>query len=56
VIWHQGIVPDQAVPLPSGTNPVFPTAERNLSAAQVQSSGDAQLLKALQLLSAGKGS
>jgi carboxyl-terminal processing protease len=56
VIWHQGIAPDQAIPLPSGTNPLFPTAERGLSAAQVQSSGDAQLLKALQLLSAGKGS
>jgi carboxyl-terminal processing protease len=54
-IWHQGISPDQSISLPSGTIPLFPSAESSLTPAQVQSSGDAQLLKALQILSAGKG-
>ncbi len=53
-IWHQGIAPDQAIPLASGVNPVYPSAEKSMTAAQVQSSGDAQLLKALQLLNAVK--
>jgi carboxyl-terminal processing protease len=54
-IWHQGISPDQSISLPAGTNPLYPPAESRLTPAQVQSSGDAQLLKALQLLNAGKG-
>ncbi|MGD0005784.1 MAG: S41 family peptidase [Anaerolineaceae bacterium] len=54
-IWHQGISPDQSISLPSDTIPLFPSAESSLTPAQVQSSGDAQLLKALQILSAGKG-
>jgi len=53
-IWHQGISPDQSISLPSDTIPLFPSAESSLTPAQVQSSGDAQLLKALQILSAGK--
>jgi carboxyl-terminal processing protease len=53
-IWHTGIAPDQAVTLASGTNPLYPSAEKSMTAAQVQSSGDAQLLKALQLLNAAK--
>jgi len=53
-IWHKGIAPDQAVPLASGVSPLFPSAEKSMTAAQVQSSGDAQLLKALQLLNAVK--
>jgi carboxyl-terminal processing protease len=54
-IWHQGISPDQSISLPAGTYPLYPPVESSLTPAQVQSSGDAQLLKALQLLSAGKG-
>jgi len=54
-IWHQGISPDQSISLPAGTYPLYPPAEISLTPAQVQSSGDVQLLKALQLLSAGKG-
>jgi len=54
-IWHQGISPDQSISLPAGTYPLYPPVESRLTPAQVQSSGDAQLLKALQLLSAGKG-
>jgi carboxyl-terminal processing protease len=53
-IWHQGIAPDQAVPLASGVNPLFPSAEKSMTSTQIQSSGDAQLLKALQLLNAVK--
>ena len=54
-IWHQGISPDQAIALPTGNSPLFPLSERSLTPAQIQSSGDAQLLKAIQILSAGKG-
>ncbi|MEJ2746803.1 MAG: S41 family peptidase [Anaerolineae bacterium] len=50
VIWHQGVVPDTAVPLPLGTTLLRPAAERQLSAADLQSSEDAQLLQALQML------
>jgi carboxyl-terminal processing protease len=50
VIWHQGIAPDQAVPLPAGATALSPSALRGLSAAQLQSSDDAQLLRAVQLL------
>jgi carboxyl-terminal processing protease len=53
-IWHKGIAPDQAVTLASGVNPLYPSAEKSMTAAQVQTSGDAQLLKALQLLNAVK--
>ncbi len=50
VIWHQGISPDVAVSLPSTTAPLFPEAERGITPAQVQASGDEQLLRALELL------
>lgn len=47
VIWHKGITPDQAVTLPTGTNILTPLVEREMNAAQLQASGDQQLLKAL---------
>ena len=50
VAWHQGIMPDQVVPLPAGAKPVLPQAGRALTAADLQASGDVQLLQALDLL------
>jgi carboxyl-terminal processing protease len=50
VIWHQGIAPDVQVSLPQGTNPLLPEAEAGVTQEQVQSSGDAQLLRAIELL------
>ncbi len=52
VIWHKGIAPDQTIALPSDATELTPEAERDMTAAQVQASGDQQLLKALQLLAA----
>jgi carboxyl-terminal processing protease len=49
-IWHQGLKPDVTVALPASVSPLIPSAERTMTAADLQSSGDAQLLKALQLL------
>jgi carboxyl-terminal processing protease len=50
VIWHQGIAPDVAVSLPAGVESLFPEAEREMTTAQLQASGDEQLLRALNLL------
>jgi len=50
VIWHQGISPDIMVSLTPDTIPLHPEAERDMTQAQLQSSGDAQLLRALELL------
>jgi carboxyl-terminal processing protease len=50
VIWHKGIMPSIVVALAPGASPLFPEAERNMNAEQLQNSGDAQLLTALQLL------
>jgi len=50
VIWHKGITPDQTISLPSGTTALTPEAERDMTSAQLQSSGDQQLLQALHLL------
>lgn len=52
VIWHHGIQPDQAVTLPSSANPVLPEQEQDMTASQLQSSGDVQLLKAVSILGA----
>ena len=49
-IWHKGITPDAAVDLPHGTNPLFPDAERDLTARGLMESRDSQLLHALDLL------
>jgi carboxyl-terminal processing protease len=50
-IWHQGIAPDVQVALPQGTSPLLPEAEAGMTPEQLQNSGDAQLLRALELLS-----
>jgi carboxyl-terminal processing protease len=50
VIWHQGIAPDVEVALPANASPLLPMAEEGLTAEQLQASDDAQLLKALELL------
>jgi carboxyl-terminal processing protease len=55
VIWHVGIQPDQPVALSPNTTPLVPEEEQAMSAAQVQSSGDTQLLDAItRLTTAGK--
>jgi carboxyl-terminal processing protease len=52
IIWHKGIAPDLMVELPADKPPVFPEEERNMNFAQLQARKDAQLLYALELLSA----
>jgi len=49
-IWHQGLDPDVVVPLADGKTPVTPNDLDGMTAAALASSGDAQLLKALDLL------
>ena len=48
--WHKGIAPNVVVALPSDANMLLPEAELDMTAAQLQASGDAQLLRALTLL------
>jgi carboxyl-terminal processing protease len=50
VIWHKGITPDLQVALPTNVTPLTPEVERGMTVAQLQASGDAQLLRALSLL------
>jgi carboxyl-terminal processing protease len=50
VIWHKGLAPDISVTNDAQTAPLTPSAEKTMSAADVQASGDAQLLRALSLL------
>jgi carboxyl-terminal processing protease len=50
-LWHQGIAPDVQVILPQGTSPLLPQVEAGMTRNQVQNSGDAQLLRAMALLS-----
>jgi carboxyl-terminal processing protease len=54
-IWHNGLKPDVAVALPQGVFPLFPAAEQDMTATQLQDSQDTQLLRALQLLSGNQG-
>jgi carboxyl-terminal processing protease len=51
VIWHKGIAPDVSVTLATNTAPLTPEAEKGMTAAQIRASGDAQLLKGIELLS-----
>jgi carboxyl-terminal processing protease len=51
LIWHEGITPDESVTLAEGTHPVRPDRLRDMSPADVATSGDAQLLRAVELLS-----
>jgi carboxyl-terminal processing protease len=50
-IWHKGISPNLAVSLASGVSPLFPEEEQGMTMEQLQASGDAQLLRAVDLLS-----
>ena len=49
--WHRGIEPDVKVAMPVQSSVLRPLAERELTAEQLRDSGDAQLLKAIDLLS-----
>lgn len=51
LIWHQGIAPDEVIPLPANTSPLLPELEPGMSSTQLQANGDQQLLQALALLS-----
>jgi carboxyl-terminal processing protease len=53
VIWHKGISPDVTVSLASTITPFVPESGSGMTAAQLQSSQDAQLLKAINELSQG---
>ena len=50
LIWHQGIEPDVSIELAANAEPLTPEGEKGLSLSQLQSSGDSQLLSAIQLL------
>jgi carboxyl-terminal processing protease len=47
-IWHDGLVPDQVVALPSGKRPVVPADLAGLSAAKAAAVPDTQLKAALR--------
>jgi carboxyl-terminal processing protease len=51
-IWHKGIDPDHAVELPPDVRPVDPDDLADLGADALRKSGDAQLLRAIELLGA----
>ena len=48
--WHKCLTPQVVVTLPPEVNLVSPSAERGMTAAELQASADAQLLAALRLL------
>jgi len=49
-IWKQGIVPDVKIDLPADAKLMTPRLLSEMTPDQVHSSGDPQLLKALELL------
>jgi carboxyl-terminal processing protease len=51
VIWHQGIKPDIAVALPVTATLVVPDSLKSMTASDLKNSSDAQLQKAIQVLS-----
>ena len=53
VIWHHGIAPDVNVSMAADVIPLMPSMEKTMTTAQLQSSLDAQLLKAIEQLSKG---
>ena len=53
-IWHKGIVPDVKVALPADVPPLLPEAEQGMTLAQLKSSKDAQLLRAIDYLNENK--
>lgn len=54
--WHKGIKPEIAVGLPDDATPLLPEAARNMTPAEVKSSKDAQLMRAIQLLASKSAS
>ena len=50
-IRHQGISPDVVISLPPDVNPLFPEAEKRLTAAELRKSKDGQLWGALEVVS-----
>jgi carboxyl-terminal processing protease len=50
--WHKGIPPLIEVALAPDANPLVPAAERNMTAVELQSSDDEQLLRALKWIGA----
>jgi hypothetical protein len=55
VIWHKGISPDAQVSLPANTAPLVPPTIQAMTWQDLQTGGDAQLLKGLELLGAAAG-
>jgi carboxyl-terminal processing protease len=53
VIWHKGIPPDVSVSMSADVFPLLPINEKSMTAAQLQSSQDVQLLKAIDILAQG---
>lgn len=53
VIWHQGIAPDVSISMTADVIPLIPSMEKSMTASQLQSSQDVQLLKAIEILSNG---
>jgi carboxyl-terminal processing protease len=49
--WHRGIEPEVKVALAPDATPLLPSAEREMTEEQLHSSRDAQLLKAIEILS-----
>ena len=49
-IWHKGITPDFIVSLPPDVLPTLPSAERDMTPAELRAAGDTQLSRALQIL------
>jgi carboxyl-terminal processing protease len=49
-IWHRGIMPDTEVPLPPDVTPLIPEREKGMTVAELQASGDKQVLRALDFL------
>jgi carboxyl-terminal processing protease len=48
--WHKGLAPTLQVALPDEATPLLPEAEREMTARQLESSDDRQLLRALELV------
>jgi carboxyl-terminal processing protease len=53
-IWHEGLAPDDSVALATGVSGLVPEDLVGLNVKALADSGDAQLLKALDLLKAGQ--
>ncbi len=52
-IWHEGLEPDISVPLASDAQPTVPDTLRDMTAAQFEATADAQVKRAVELLTSG---